>query len=1022
LQNPLSETDLSREEDAMKILCRRGLPLSAAAALLLFLSVSRALAQTAPVAGLHQNTPRVYALTNARLVTAPGKVVEGGTLVVRDGRIEAAGRGITAPPDAVVRDLGGRTVYPGFIDLFSSYGISGTLPAPAQAPGGPRNWNPAVHPEQRAAELFRPDEKAAEPLRRNGFTTVLTFPQDGFFRGSGALVLLSTVPAGKAVLAGDPALAMSFTRGSANPGRGVEAYPASLMGGIALVRQTLLDALWYGRAHQAYGRSPAGQDAPETDLALEALEPCAAGRKTVILATSSELDLLRAAKLAREFSLRLWAVGSGTEYRRIEAVKAAGLRLILPLNFPDPPDVSTPARELEVSLRDLKYWDIAPENPGRLDAAGVELALTASGLEKPEDFLARLRTAVKRGLPADRALAALTTAPASWLGKENLLGSLEPGRLASFIVTDGDLFEEKTRIIETWVAGERYEIKPEPLAAVIGKWEIALKTGEREQAGTLKVSGDPAHLTAELELAGRKVKASSAALDKRMFLLSFPGDSLGFPGLARLSGMVEESGVSGGGVWGEGTRLAWQARLVEPGTAAQDTTKPAAVEMAAIPVVYPDGAYGRSAPPPQPEKLLVRNATLWTCGPAGKLEGADLLVEKGRIVAVGRGLAAPAGAQVIDAAGRHVTPGMIDAHSHVAITWGVNEATHAVTPEVRISDVLDSDDIDLYRQLAGGVTAALTIHGSANPIGGLASLIKFRWGALPDELLFEGQKPVIKFALGENVKQSYLPEGSSDRYPKTRMGVEQIFLDAFQAARDYRRRWEIYEAGRKKNPDLVPPRRDLRQEALLDVLDGKTQVHCHSYRQDEILAMLRVAERCGFRIGVFIHVLEGYKVADAIKKHGAMPTTFSDWWAYKFEVYDAIPYNGALMNEQGLTVSFNSDDAELARRLNLEAAKAVKYGGVPPEEALKFVTLNPARQLGVSGRLGSLEPGKDADFVIWSGSPLSVYSRCEQTWVDGRKYFDRDEDRLAVLRADRERAALVQKVLRQKGGDARASK
>ena len=368
----------------------------------------------------------------------------------------------------------------------------------------------------------------------------------------------------------------------------------------------------------------------------------------------------------------------------------------------------------------------------------------------------------------------------------------------------------------------------------------------------------------------------------------------------------------------------------------------------------------------------------------------------------------------LDGRGKHLTPGLIDAHSHMAIEGNVNENTHPITSEVRIEDVIDCDDIDIYRQLAGGITSALLIHGSANPIGGQGALIKLRWGGLPGEMLFEGAKPVIKFALGENVTQAARP--NPVRFPATRMGVEQFFRDWFGAARDYRRNLESCERLRKSSPDLVPPRRDLRLEALLEVLDGKLVVHCHSYRQDEILSMLRTAEEAGFKIGVLIHILEGYKVAEAIRAHGAMPSTFSDWWAYKFEVYDAIPYNGALMHEQGLVVSFNSDDQELARRMNLEAAKAVKYGGVEKVEALKFVTANPAAQLRVSDRVGSLEPGLDADFVVWSGDPLSSYSICEQTWIDGRKYFDRQEDLRLRQTAREQRLALVQKILRRSGG------
>jgi N-acetylglucosamine-6-phosphate deacetylase len=306
------------------------------------------------------------------------------------------------------------------------------------------------------------------------------------------------------------------------------------------------------------------------------------------------------------------------------------------------------------------------------------------------------------------------------------------------------------------------------------------------------------------------------------------------------------------------------------------------------------------------------------------------------------------------------------------------------------------------------VTSSNILHGSANPIGGQDQVLKFRWGSTdPEELKFENAPQGIKFALGENVKQSNWGESANGRYPQTRMGVEQIVRDEFNAARDYKAKWEQWNA----KHEGIPPRKDLELDAISEILDGKRLIHCHSYRQDEILALLRTCEDFGVRIATLQHILEGYKIADAMAKHGAMASTFSDWWAYKFEVYDAIPYNGALMHDVGLVVSFNSDDAEMARRLNLEAGKAVKYGGVSPEEALKFVTINPARQLHIDNRVGSLEVGKDADLVVWSGSPLSTLGHVEQTWIDGRKYFDREED--AKMRKENRamRQALVQRIL-----------
>ena len=342
----------------------------------------------------------------------------------------------------------------------------------------------------------------------------------------------------------------------------------------------------------------------------------------------------------------------------------------------------------------------------------------------------------------------------------------------------------------------------------------------------------------------------------------------------------------------------------------------------------------------------------------------------------------------------------------MATDGGINESTQSVTAEVRIGDFIDATDVNIYRQLAGGVTSSHILHGSANTIGGQCQAIKLRWGALPEALKFAEAPPTIKFALGENVKQSNW-ERNSGRYPQSRMGVDEVMRDSFQAARHYQADWARWKA----TPQGPPPRRDLELDALVEVMEQKRWVHCHSYRQDEILALLRTLEGFEVRVQTLQHILEGYKVADAMRKHGAMGSSFADWWAYKFEVIDAIPHNGALMHNAGVVVSFNSDDRELARHLNHEAAKAVKYGGVPPVEALKFVTLNPAKQLRVEQLVGTLEAGKQADIVVWSGDPLSVMSRCEQTWVDGRKYFDREEDLGMRKRAATVRATLVQKIL-----------
>ncbi len=415
----------------------------------------------------------------------------------------------------------------------------------------------------------------------------------------------------------------------------------------------------------------------------------------------------------------------------------------------------------------------------------------------------------------------------------------------------------------------------------------------------------------------------------------------------------------------------------------------------------------RSSVPGQPSAVLVRNATIWTSGAQGVLEDTDLLVRKGKVAAVGRGLTAPAGAVVIDGRGRHVTAGLIDAHSHTAVDGAVNEGSNVVTAEVRIADVLDPDDVNIYRELAGGLTVANVLHGSANAIGGQNQVIKLRWGGTVEGLKFAAAPPGIKFALGENPKQSNW-NPTVTRYPQSRMGVQEVIRERFQAARDYRRQTEELAVSKRKSP--VPTRRDLQLETIAEILEGKRLVHAHSYRADEILMLVRLAEEFGVKIATFQHALESYKVAAEVARHGAGASMFSDWWAYKFEVYDAIPWAGAIDWQKGVNVSFNSDSNELARRMNLEAAKALRYGGVPDAEALKFVTLNPAQQLGIAERVGSVEPGKDADFVLWSGNPLSTNTICLETWIDGRKYFDRAADLALRPALDEERKALIAKV------------
>ncbi len=716
--------------------------------------------------------------------------------------------------------------------------------------------------------------------------------------------------------------------------------------------------------------------------------------------------VLRATHLVREFKLEGWVVAGGAdEYKALDTVKSAGLGLVTTLNFPAPPVWESEDEALDVELETLRHWELAPANPGRLHAVEIPFSFTTQGLKERASWRARVREAIARGLPPQVALAALTVEPASLLGVENQLGTLAPGKIANLTVADGDLFAEDSSLLEVWIDGTRYE--PAPALPrekdLTGTWQL---TFTREDGGTsdaeVSLRRERGVLLAALIAATPPdtTPLRHVALERGRLELLMPGAVAGAAGRDILvrGEIREQRKLAGQWIWAPPGTGSGVPGLPVAGLKERKTDPhPQEPLIAATAEPFPP------RPEPAPPAVLVTNATIWTAGPAGVLEGADLLVTGGKVAAVGAGLRAPKDAAVIDGTGKHVTPGVIDSHSHSAIAGGVNEGTRSSTAEVRIGDVIDPETVDIYRHLAGGVTASHQLHGSANVIGGQDAVIKHRWGANADELLLAGAPPGIKFALGENVKQSNWGDRFTTRYPQTRMGVESWFRDRFLAARDYEREWQEWR-DQKKGP---APARDLELEALAEVLRGERLVHCHAYRQDEILMLIRLGDEFGFQVKSFDHGLECYKVADEVAAHGASVASFSDWWAFKFEVYDAIPYNAAILWDRGAVVTMKSDSSELARRLNSEAGKATKYGGVPAAEAIKFVTLNAALQLGVADRIGSLEPGKDGDFAIWNAPPLSSYARCEETWIEGRRFFSRERDLAARPAAEAERQALL---------------
>lgn len=984
---------------------------------------------TTPVEGLRDASPRTHALVNARIVVSPGQVIEKGTLVVRNGVVAAVGAEVAVPADARVWDVAGATVYPGFIESYSTAFLPEAwkpaapvrpgAPAAATAPetGGTRAWNPHITPDRDASRALTVDARTAERMRGLGFTVAHIVPARGILRGQTALVSLGGAPLNASLVRAGVAQAAGFEFASFfGGGGGGGGYPSSLMGSIALLRQTLLDAQWYQAVQAAYAKNAAaGAERPEANDALAALAPVVRGEQLLLVDTQDELDVERVQKLAREFKLRAAVRGNGTEYRLLPRLGAAKTPVVLPLNFPEAPEVETAEKAADVTLDQLQHWELAPSNPGRLAAAGVPVALTTAELRRESEFWSKVRAAVKAGLTAEQALAALTTTPANLFGVGTTHGSLEKGKVANVVVARGDLFTSDDAEIElVFVDGDAFELDSWRRFDARGTWALAFAGA----AGPAEIVVRGAKSNRVRAKAGGKDVTALPQKDGVMFLA--PAELFGAAaGTVRLSARAFGDELNGTGELPDGTMVRWTAKRTGPAPAEEPrgprngekaAEKPAEKtddkKLIATLGAYPAGAFGRAAAPAQPEWVLVKNATIWTSGPAGVLKNADLLVNAGKIEKVGPNLSAPAGATVIDATGRHVTPGLIDCHSHIAIQRGVNEGGASVTCEVRIEDVLDPTDIDLYRQLAGGVTAANLLHGSANSIGGQNAVIKLRWGAGADGLLIAGAKPGVKFALGENPTRAN-GFAQRTRYPGSRMGVRETILDTFKRAADYEREWADFKAGRT----LLPPRRDLRLEAAAEIARGDRVIHIHSYRQDEVLMFVRLAQELKLPVATFQHILEGYKVAPEIAQLGAGASSFADWWAYKMEVIDAIPHNGAMLARAGVITSFNSDNAEMARRLNTEAAKAVKYGGLAPDEALKFVTLNPAKQLKLDARIGSLEPGKDADFVIWDAAPLSSAAKPEQTWIEGRRYFDIAEDAALRTAVAKERAALVQKAL-----------
>ena len=962
---------------------------------------SFAVSQTEPVKDIHSNTPRVWALTHAMIHTEPGEFIKDGTIIIRHGKIEKVGRYIQIPGDAYEIDLEGANVYAGFIDGWLEVKKDEKVKSPDD------HWNNRMRSEYRAKDDLKIKDKDLKALRSIGITAAHVVPEKGIFKGKSDLVVLNKE---NVSVSKDVAQVMTFKTG----GWG-EPYPHSLLGIIAFIRQSLYDAEWFGKSTAIVEKYPDENEPIPLNPGLAALEIFRANHRPMLFMTQEEHGALRALNIAHEFNLNPWILSSGYEYRRLEEIAVKNPFLIFPLEFPAKPKVTDPYIALQYSTEQLKHWDMAPDNIKKVYDAGIQFCFSSSPLKQKTDFRSNLQKIIDRGLPQDVALAALTTFPAEAMGVGKTLGKIQYGYMANLVVTDGDYFDPKSRIISLWLAGEEHYMAPRHKVTLAGKWTLTIHNKEydlefstqKAKKGANGAKGKPSFgekLGGTITIGEKKIKLRDIDIYETSISFTIDGKSLGFKGALAFNGEIVKDDISGLAHDGSGENYPFSAKRIK-----KKEPKPREPEVASdAPLFFPEGAYGLSSALIAPNAVLVDNATIWTCGPKGILEDWDILFVDGKIDKVAPDITVPQGsALVIDGTGKYVTPGLIDCHSHSAAS-SINEGAQAVTAEVRIRDVLYADDINVYRQLGGGLTTANVLHGSANPIGGQNAVIKLRWGSGPEELLYKKAPQGIKFALGENVKQANWP---GTRYPQTRMGVEQVIRDAFRAAQDYRHRHKTYNRNSKAQRKKVPPRLDLELEALAEILEETRLLHCHSYRQDEILMLTRIAEDFGFTIATFQHVLEGYKVAERIAEHGAGASTFSDWWQYKYEVIDAIPYNGTLMAKNGVLVSFNSDDDELARRMNTEAVKAVKYGGLEEEDALKFVTINPAIQLRIDNWVGSLEEGKDADFVIWDGPPLSIYSHVQETWIEGKRYFSMDENAQLEERDTKVRQDLIQKIL-----------
>jgi imidazolonepropionase-like amidohydrolase len=932
--------------------------------------------------------PQAYAIKEARLVVAPGRVIERGTIVVRRGVIEAVGdsKDVAIPFDAEVIEGKGLIVYPGFLDLYTTIGQRAGVERSATGRGRPVDLSesilaatPADHrkgltPEFEVAPVLELAESAAEPRRRLGFTGLLSAPGGAIATGQSALISLSGLPRRESVVKERVALHVTLAPPADLPGAPAvrpdappqpgqfrrrpgadrepaeNPYPRSLMGAVAHLRQAMLDA----QRHQILLDHQASWPAAEIpfDPALQALNLARSRKLPVWWEADSRDEIHRALDLAAELGTTAVIVGGREAHKVVDRLKAEHVAVVLRINFEEEePKVPAadeyrkrPLAEQDEPLAVLAHrrdqWKERVGVAAALAKAGVPFAFSSDGVERIDSLPARLQRLRSAGLSDDQLLTALTRQAAAIAGLDGRLGTLEPGKMGHLTVWSAPLSDAQAKVKLVLIDGLKFEVKAQDQSPEEGRGAARRGPGP----GPRGPRSAPAIEAARTAAAQRQADRPAPA-DAKKAAAPPPRDAKPAP-------------------------------AAPPAAAPQPAWRDVATEFDAgrVPTIKTGG------------DVLIKDARILTVT-KGTIPRGSIRVEKGKIAAIGADVKPGPGMVVIEAAGLVALPGILDTHSHIAIQGSVNEVSLSVVPEVRVKDVVTGDDVSIYRALAGGTTAARLLHGSANTIGGQDAVIKLRYGRPGRELIVRDGPQGVKFALGENVTRV------TGRFPNTRMGVESVLVRAFEEARAYRARWKAYEEAKSKDAAKAGPplRRDLRLEALAGILDGSIRIHSHCYRSDEILMLLRTAERYGVRVQSLQHVLEGYKVAAEIVDHGASASTFSDWYAYKIEAFDAIAYNAALLARAGANVCIKSDSEELIRHLNLETAKTVKYGGVGEDEALAMVTINPARELGLDRRMGSIEVGKDADIALFNGHPLDAFARCELALIDGEVTFQRPE-------------------------------